>query len=129
MSFLTNTRVKAIYEWLDCLNKFVCFEIWGLFHLPVQWVKKRANFKANKSLQAIQSVLYCLCSKPCQEPFKKRIIYCIDCICTLLMIVSRATVVLYFICIGLYKIKCYRLIGHFQLCYRFVLNGSFDTLY
>ena len=54
---------KTIYERLDCLKKFLCFEIGALFHSPVKWVKKRSNFKINKFLLAIQSFLYCLCSK------------------------------------------------------------------
>ena len=47
---------------MDCLKKFVCFEIGAFFHSPVQWVKKRANFKTNDFFQAIQQFLYCLYS-------------------------------------------------------------------
>ena len=57
------TRVKTIYERLDCLKKFAYFEVGALFHSLAQWVKKRANFETNKFLQAIQSFLYCLNSK------------------------------------------------------------------
>ena len=41
----------------------MCFEIGAIFHSPVQWVKKRASFKTNKFLQAIQSFSYCLYSR------------------------------------------------------------------
>ena len=57
------SRVKTIQERLDCLNKFVYFEIGAFFHALCRRVKKRANFKTNKFLQAIQSFLYCLNSK------------------------------------------------------------------
>ena len=48
---------------MACLKRFVYFEIGALFHSLCRRVEKRANFKINKSLQAIQSFLYCLYSK------------------------------------------------------------------
>ena len=42
-----------------------------LFHLPAQIVKKRANFKVNKFLQAIRAFLYCLYSRSWQNTAKR----------------------------------------------------------
>ena len=52
-------RVKTIEERLNCQKKFVYFEIGAVFHSLYRRVKKRANFKINEFLQAIQSFLYC----------------------------------------------------------------------
>ena len=41
-------RVKTIKEWLDCLRKFVCFEIGALFHSSVRTVSKKARQFQNK---------------------------------------------------------------------------------
>ena len=57
------TKEKTIQERLDCLNRFVYFEIGPLFHSLYRHVKKRTNFKTNKFLQAIQSYLYCFNSR------------------------------------------------------------------
>ena len=40
---------------MACLKRFVYFEIGALFHSLHRRVRKRANFKTNKFLQAIQS--------------------------------------------------------------------------